>query len=122
MRARKPWVRARFKLLGWNVRFMSIPEKQSGDGDIEWETASFDRCQPYCGSGPKKEGEFYRDQREDAIACLPRWQRFCSSTVPSVLSLQELFGGVFVSYTTVHILSTGNTQAPRWFRCWNKMP
>jgi hypothetical protein len=26
MRARKPWVRARFKLLGWNVRFMAVPE------------------------------------------------------------------------------------------------
>lgn len=26
MRARNPCVRARFKLLGWNVRFMSVPE------------------------------------------------------------------------------------------------
>ena len=24
IRARKPWVRARFKLLGWNVRFMAL--------------------------------------------------------------------------------------------------
>ena len=24
MRARKPWVRARLRLLGWNVRFMSV--------------------------------------------------------------------------------------------------
>jgi len=26
MRARKPWVRLRFKMLGWNVRFMAVPE------------------------------------------------------------------------------------------------
>jgi len=64
MRARKPWVRARFKLLGWNVRFMAVPENwqfvviQSSPGDAGDKSR-------------KKEREFYRHCLGGAITYFP---------------------------------------------------
>lgn len=83
MRARNPWVRLRFRILGWKVRFMMAL------ANFAYYSGNLDQRYPMF-SGVKKEREFYRHNLVHAIEKLSAFissRAICKSTDASLSSI-----------------------------------